>query len=197
MRNVGASTPCTVTCTAGSSVSALVGIKGGREVGMEGARSKVGEGAPLGVERECGQCGIGSGGIGSSGIRQQRYPHGGVAGLVFGETQNWFLMCAYGDPYVDIPVRWVLISRCCLLLEKNVVCLVVCSRTSFWKNVSTVLHVRVEYNIIARTCIRNASGPAPHDRHPERGSWMLWMPAMHPHPAPPRLRGCGVAIFNF
>ena len=50
-------------------MSALVGIKGGREVGMEGARSKVGEGAPLGVERECGQCGIGSGGIGSSGIR--------------------------------------------------------------------------------------------------------------------------------
>ena len=145
MRNVGASTPCTVTCTAGSSVSALVGIKGGREVGMEGARSKVGEGAPLGVERECGQCGIGSGGIGSSGIRQQWYPHGGIAGLVFGETQNWFLMCAYGDPCVDIPVRWVLISRCCLLLEKNVVCLVVCSRTSFWKNVSTVLHVRVEY----------------------------------------------------
>ena len=141
MRNVGASTPCTVTCTAGSSVSALVGIKGGREVGMEGARSKVGEGAPLGVERECGQCGIGSGGIGSSGIRQQWYPHGGIAGLVFGETQNWFLMCAYGDPCVDIPVRWVLISRCCLLLEKNVVCLVVCSRTSFWKNVSTVLHV--------------------------------------------------------
>ena len=116
-------------------MSAL-GIKGGREVGMEGARSKVGEGAPLGVERECGQCGIGSGGIGSSGIRQQRYPHSGIAGLVFGETQNWFLMCAYGDPCVDIPVRWVLISRCCLLLEKNVVCMVVCSR---FGNVSTVL----------------------------------------------------------
>ena len=88
MRNVGASTPCTVgtskactvTCTAaGSSVLALWAGGGGGGYGRRGEH----EGAPSGVERECGQCGldrggIGSGGIGSSGI------HGGIAGLVFG-----------------------------------------------------------------------------------------------------------------
>ena len=56
-----------------------VGRRGGGGYGRRGEH----EGAPSGVERECGQCGldrggIGSGGIGSSGI------HGGIAGLVFG-----------------------------------------------------------------------------------------------------------------
>ena len=53
---------------------------------------------------------------------------------------------------------WVLISRCCLLLEKNVVCMVVCSR---FGNVSTVPLRQVRFRLRdVRPSRQPAHGPS-------------------------------------